>query len=291
MEIRIDPEFQGLIYHLSDEESTQLEANILAEGCRDPLVVWKEEQILLDGHHRKRICESHQLPYHVSELSLPDRYAATVWMINHQLGRRNLTGMQASDLRGRRYKIEREREGSGAPQGNQNAEKQKSENPTFVFATEARGETPEEPTTGGTAQRLADEYGVNRDTIFEEAKFSNALETLTNALSPTMRQSVTSPPPNPEPPPTSGHGTGSARTRRRRRRSSYRPTKREVVEIARIVKEQQVVLLPFMTQGTWPDHALMEATKLLGGSPKPNTPRSTGSSSNRISPQPRRSPS
>lgn len=38
--ILIDEEFKALIPPLSQEERTQLEANLLADGCRDPLVVW-----------------------------------------------------------------------------------------------------------------------------------------------------------------------------------------------------------------------------------------------------------
>ena len=36
----LDKEFQALIPPLSQEERTQLEANLVADGCRDPLVVW-----------------------------------------------------------------------------------------------------------------------------------------------------------------------------------------------------------------------------------------------------------
>jgi hypothetical protein len=38
--IQIDLEFQALIPPLATEERQQLEANILADGCRDPLVLW-----------------------------------------------------------------------------------------------------------------------------------------------------------------------------------------------------------------------------------------------------------
>ena len=38
--IQIESEFKALIPPLSKEEYQQLEANILAEGCRDALVVW-----------------------------------------------------------------------------------------------------------------------------------------------------------------------------------------------------------------------------------------------------------
>lgn len=40
MNIVIDPEFQSLIPPLSSEEKQQLEENIIADGCRDPLVIW-----------------------------------------------------------------------------------------------------------------------------------------------------------------------------------------------------------------------------------------------------------
>jgi hypothetical protein len=39
--LRIDAEFQKLIPPLADEERKQLEENILKDGCRDPLVVWR----------------------------------------------------------------------------------------------------------------------------------------------------------------------------------------------------------------------------------------------------------
>ena len=52
--ITINPELQSLIPPLTAEEYAQLEANILADGCHDPLIVWQEEQTLLDGHNRLR---------------------------------------------------------------------------------------------------------------------------------------------------------------------------------------------------------------------------------------------
>jgi 16S rRNA G966 N2-methylase RsmD len=38
--VTIDPEFKSLIPPLAPDELAQLEANILRDGCRDPLVVW-----------------------------------------------------------------------------------------------------------------------------------------------------------------------------------------------------------------------------------------------------------
>jgi hypothetical protein len=107
IQLRIDSEFQALIPSLSDDELAQLEANLLAEGCRNPLVVWAETGLLLDGHNQHGICEEHGLGFEVQALSLPDRDAATNWIIDHQLGRRNLPEEQQSYLRGQRYNREK----------------------------------------------------------------------------------------------------------------------------------------------------------------------------------------
>lgn len=90
-EIKIDPEFQKLIPPLSADERSLLEDTIIAEGCRDALVVWNG--LLLDGHNRLEICKAHDIPFEVIEApeSVKDRTDARIWIRNNQAGRRNLT--------------------------------------------------------------------------------------------------------------------------------------------------------------------------------------------------------
>jgi len=85
----VDPYFRGIIPPLSDEEFSQLEENILAYGCRDAIKHWKGT--IVDGHNRYAICKKHGLPYAVKQLRLGTKKDATVWIIENQLGRRNLT--------------------------------------------------------------------------------------------------------------------------------------------------------------------------------------------------------
>jgi DNA methylase len=92
----IDPEFQSLIAPLTPEERCQLETNLAAEGCRDPLVVWNG--ILLDGHNRLEICTRLRIPYKVVEVELPNREAARLWIELNQVGRRNLTPDQRAAI-------------------------------------------------------------------------------------------------------------------------------------------------------------------------------------------------
>jgi 16S rRNA G966 N2-methylase RsmD len=89
MNITIDPEFKALIPPLAPEELAQLESNIIADGCRDPLVTWQGS--LIDGHNRYEICTRHGLPFETVEVEFADRTTAMLWMIDNQKGRRNVS--------------------------------------------------------------------------------------------------------------------------------------------------------------------------------------------------------
>jgi len=86
--IKIDQEFEQLIPPLPDEDYQRLKENILAEGCRDPIVVWGD--IIVDGHNRYHICTENGIPYKTKNVEFSSREEAKLWMINVQLCRRNL---------------------------------------------------------------------------------------------------------------------------------------------------------------------------------------------------------
>ncbi|MBI5724295.1 MAG: hypothetical protein HZA50_10085 [Planctomycetes bacterium] len=94
----VDKEFKALIPALTDQEMSQLEANILQDGCLEPLIIWREKGILLDGHNRLEICHRYSLEFSTRHVSLPDRNEAKRWIIEHQFGRRNLTPFQRVEL-------------------------------------------------------------------------------------------------------------------------------------------------------------------------------------------------
>ena len=96
VEVVVDAEFRGMIPPLSSEEYKLLEEDIIANGCRDAIVVWRD--IVLDGHNRLQVCQEHGLPYQTVQVSLPDREAAKVWMAKNQLGRRNLSNWQKAKI-------------------------------------------------------------------------------------------------------------------------------------------------------------------------------------------------
>lgn len=57
--MKIDTELSGLIRSLQADEYEKLKESVLAEGIRDPLVVWRG--ILIDGHHRYKIAQEYGL--------------------------------------------------------------------------------------------------------------------------------------------------------------------------------------------------------------------------------------
>jgi N6-adenosine-specific RNA methylase IME4 len=91
-EIIINPELRDWIIPLKPEEYSQLEKSILSEGCRDPIVLWNG--VVVDGHHRYKICTEHNISFKTIEKSFEDIDAAKIWMVDNQLARRNLEPIQ-----------------------------------------------------------------------------------------------------------------------------------------------------------------------------------------------------
>lgn len=168
--IVIDPEFASLCGPLAVAERSQLEANIEAEGCREPLVLWDGKGILVDGHNRYEICESLDVEFETKSLPFKDRDDARNWIINNQLGRRNITPEQASFLRGKRYL----------------AEKKAPHRPEKRYQNDNVTE-PER-----THERLAEELKVSPATIIRDAEFAEAIDTLAENVGTEFKNAVLS---------------------------------------------------------------------------------------------------
>jgi hypothetical protein len=99
-ELTIDAEFQLLISPLSAQEFDSLTQQILEKGCLEPLYIWKDgdKRILLDGHNRHRICSEYNLPFTFVKVPLASREEAKLWILLHQIGRRNLSDDQRATM-------------------------------------------------------------------------------------------------------------------------------------------------------------------------------------------------
>jgi len=163
----IDQEFKNLIPRLTAEEYEQLEKNIVAEGCRDALVVW--QGILIDGHNRYEICGKHGIEYKTITMEFADKEAVIDWIINNQLGRRNLTPNNQSYLRGLQYQREKKKTTDTLKQN------------TPLHQNEGSGET---------AQRLAEQHHVSKATIERDAEYTKAVDVIVKHTTPEVKQQI-----------------------------------------------------------------------------------------------------
>lgn len=166
-DIKIDKEFAALIPALSKDELAQLERDLLAEGCRDPLIVWKGKTILLDGHNRLSICRQHDIPFKVEAQEFPEREAAEAFILKNQLGRRNLSPEAASYLRGKRYLTEKQ------THGGERTKKASDQSDRLV-----------------TARRLGEEFKVGEATIRRDGQFAKAVDSIADSCGMKAKQAI-----------------------------------------------------------------------------------------------------
>jgi ParB-like chromosome segregation protein Spo0J len=84
-------EFRKLLTPLTVEEYKTLEESICRDGLREPLVVWKEKGILVDGHTRHDICKKHGRKFRIIEMPFDNEDEVKLWIWDNQEGRRNMT--------------------------------------------------------------------------------------------------------------------------------------------------------------------------------------------------------
>ena len=108
MNIVVLEELKAYIEPLTPDEHDALERSLLAEGCRDALVMWGD--VLVDGHNRYGICTQHGLPFQtVQNPRFQSMEDVHLWMIDQHLGRRSLSDFQRGVLALRKREIVAER--------------------------------------------------------------------------------------------------------------------------------------------------------------------------------------
>lgn len=164
-DIIIDPEFRDKIPRQTDAEFSGLREDILRDGyVRDPLTVWKEENILLDGHHRwDVITENWELlkdQFHIDYRSLPNRWAAIAWICNNQLHKHNLNDLQKSKL------IQEEHDATIKSVSNADGRNQYSQE-------EVGGQNDHQPKT---REIIAKEHGISEGRVKRDVEFGRGVD-------------------------------------------------------------------------------------------------------------------
>ena len=105
----VDSEFEALLPALSPEEFKNLEQSILKNGLLDPIKVWEEpdtgRHIIIDGHNRYKILKKNNVYWdcwnsykYMYQDELPTRDDVKKWMLEQQLGRRNLSDIDKYEI-------------------------------------------------------------------------------------------------------------------------------------------------------------------------------------------------
>lgn len=106
-DLTIDKEFEKLLPVLTPEESEKLENSILEYGLLDPIKIWQEPDtgkwIIIDGHNRYNILKKHGIGWHYWQDykimgELETREDVKQWMLEQQLGRRNLSDAERYEI-------------------------------------------------------------------------------------------------------------------------------------------------------------------------------------------------
>jgi hypothetical protein len=153
VDIVVNEELKAYIDPMTPDEYEALERSILAEGCRDALVLWGET--LVDGHHRYSVCRKHDLPFKTMQntqfRTMDDVH---LWMIDQHLGRRSVSPFQRGVLALRKREILAQRRAAVRAAA--------KETPV---STEPADEAPAVPSV---------EAPISREVLAREARLSNS---------------------------------------------------------------------------------------------------------------------
>jgi hypothetical protein len=179
-DLHIAGRLRKLLEPLTPEERKQLKANIEGDGLvTDPIIYWFDgkQNVILDGMNRWEIVKGTEIPYRTKKLTFASYDDAEIWILDHQLGRRNLLKPAAiRKVRGELYnRLKASKGGDRPPQ----SERAKCQIDTLVS------------TSGGSAaKKVAEKAGVSEATVKRdgarveaEAKLSKAAKAISEKAS------------------------------------------------------------------------------------------------------------
>ena len=166
IDLHISKRLKDLLPSLTTEERKQLKANIEADGrVTDPILFWHDgkRSVVVDGMHRYPIAKSLGVPYMLEAIEIGDTHEeAELWILNRQLGRRNLLSPEAQrKLRGELYNRMKRKDGGHGDQ-----------------RSGCQIDTPKTD----TAQNIAEKAGVSAATVKRDGARVAALGKCTPAV-------------------------------------------------------------------------------------------------------------
>lgn len=167
MDFIIDAEIVSLLPPHTKDEADTLDRLVDAGEHVDDLVVLDVAgvKILGDGHHRLKLCEAKGIKYRTRVVKVASREEAIQWVIDNQIGRRNLSDERRAYYRGKEYLSRKKSHGDASRTKNE-------ENPMISPSAQNAH------LGNDTAKEVAGKHGVNPSTVRRDAEYAKAVDTL-----------------------------------------------------------------------------------------------------------------
>lgn len=166
-ELKIDPELRDLLPPLTDDEYKQLEKNIVENGFDRNFPIMEWHGFIVDGHNRYSICKKHNIEYVVGTLGYETKDEVMEWMLDIQLGRRNLSPIQRIAV-AEKYRPIYEK------QARKNLSKSGGDKKSEDFKKSSLPNLVNPISTIDTTKKLAEIAGVGKETYRMGAKVLNS---------------------------------------------------------------------------------------------------------------------
>jgi transcriptional regulator with XRE-family HTH domain len=195
MQITVNEDLLAYIDPLTPDESAALERSILAEGCRDALVLWGD--VLVDGHNRHRICTQHNIPFQtVQNTRFQSMEDVHLWMIEQHLGRRSVSDFQRGVLALRKKEILFGRQKAAPAPTATEAAASPAPAAEASPVDESSAVAQEAPfdTTDATTSAAASQPSLSREALAREARVSSAtisqIEKIQKSAAPELVEAI-----------------------------------------------------------------------------------------------------
>jgi ParB-like chromosome segregation protein Spo0J len=97
MSLHLNPEYDKLLPHMSEDEFAELKKSIETEGQHYPIIV-NQDLVVLDGHHRFRACTELGIEPDFEVKQFDDKLLEKKFVIESNLRRRHLNNFQLVEL-------------------------------------------------------------------------------------------------------------------------------------------------------------------------------------------------
>lgn len=161
LQLSVKPAFQKLLRGLKHEEFVRLKANLQKAGkVREPIAYWTqgEKNWILDGHNRFEIANELGLKFKTEQVELESEHEARLWILENQLGKRNLTPDEFTLFVGQLY--------------NESKGQERSPDGQFGHSVDPQN----------TAENIGKEHGVSEHTVRRAGKTAEFVDSLSQPL-------------------------------------------------------------------------------------------------------------